>query len=58
VTTVRCLMALSLLALALPGAAPADIVTSRDRDGVAPDVAEPSRSQPPSAGRSTSTRYS
>ena len=33
-------MALSLLALALPGAASADIVTSRDRDGVAPDVAE------------------
>jgi hypothetical protein len=33
-------MALSLLALALPGAASADIVTSRDRDGVALDVAE------------------
>jgi hypothetical protein len=31
---------LGLLALAFPAAAPADIITSRDRDGVAPDVAE------------------
>jgi hypothetical protein len=40
VTAARALMALSLLALALPAAAPADIVTSRDRNGVAPDVAQ------------------
>ncbi len=39
-TTARRLTALGLLALALPAAAGADIVTSRDRDGVAPDVAE------------------
>jgi hypothetical protein len=40
VTVPRCALAVCLPALALPAAAPADVVTSRDRDGVAADVAE------------------